>query len=105
MEVLQRNSIWRGVEAGDPLSPYLFLLATKGLHVMMSSLVDHNLFAGYQVGSFGSLAIPHFQFNDDTLLLGRKNWVNVRALRAILILFEALSGLQVNFHKKLVSWS
>jgi hypothetical protein len=36
------------------------------------------------------------------LLLGEKSWANVRALRAVLIIFEAVSGLKVNFHKSLL---
>jgi hypothetical protein len=43
--------------------------------------------------------LSHLQFADDTLLIGVKNWVNVRALRAVLVLFENMSGLKVNYHK------
>ncbi|AES78889.1 hypothetical protein MTR_7g050660 [Medicago truncatula] len=68
----------------------------------MSYLVDHNLFAGYQVGSSGSLAISHLQFVDETLLLGPRSWENVRVLCSILVLFDALYGLKVNFHKSLL---
>jgi len=35
---------------------------------------------------------------DDTLLVGDKSWANIRALKAVLIMFEAVSGLKVNFH-------
>ncbi|PNY09289.1 cysteine-rich receptor-like protein kinase [Trifolium pratense] len=31
-----------------------------------------------------------------------KSWANVRALRAVLVLFEKVSGLKVNFHKSLL---
>ncbi|GAU40791.1 hypothetical protein TSUD_348880 [Trifolium subterraneum] len=40
-------------------------------------------------------------FADDTLLLGVKSWANVRALRVVLVLFEAMSGLKVNFNKSM----
>ena len=43
--------------------------------------------------------LSHLQFVDDTLLLGVKSWANVRALREILVLFENMSGLKVNYHK------
>ena len=42
------------------------------------------------------------QFADDTLLLGVKSWANVRALRAILVLFENISGLKVNYDKSML---
>jgi len=43
--------------------------------------------------------VSHLQFADDTLILGEKSWANIRAMRAVLLLFEALSGLNVNFSK------
>jgi len=46
--------------------------------------------------------VSHLQFADDTLLLGSKSWVNVRALRAVLTLFADMSGLKVNFNKSLL---
>lgn len=45
------------------------------------------------------MVVSHLQFADDTLILCDKSWVNIRAMRAILLLFEALSGLKVNFTK------
>jgi hypothetical protein len=41
----------RGLRQGDPLSPFLFLLAAEGLNVMMTSVVQNNLFSGYTVGT------------------------------------------------------
>ncbi|MCI78648.1 cysteine-rich receptor-like protein kinase, partial [Trifolium medium] len=41
-----------------------------------------------------TLTVSHLQFVDDTLLLGTKSWANVRALRAVLVLFETMSSLK-----------
>jgi len=49
------------------------------------------------------LSVSHLQFADDTLLVGEKSWANVRALRAVLVLFVSVSGLKVNFHKSMLS--
>jgi hypothetical protein len=48
------------------------------------------------------VVVSHLQFADDTLLLGVKRWANVRALRAVLVLFETMSGLKVNFNKSML---
>jgi hypothetical protein len=45
------------------------------------------------------IVLSHLQFADDTLLICVKSWANVRALRAVLVLFENMSGLKVNYHK------
>ena len=92
----------RGLRQGDPLSPFLFLIATEGLNIMMSEAVNQNLFIGYSVGTHNAAVISYLQFADETLLIGTKSWANVRALRAILTLFEAMSGLKVNYHKSML---
>ncbi|XP_045831507.1 uncharacterized protein LOC123922882 [Trifolium pratense] len=92
----------RGLRQGDPLSPFLFLLAAEGLNVLMESLVAGNLFEGYKIGETNTISVSHLQFADDTLLLGGKSWGNVRALRAGLVLFETMSGLKVNFNKSML---
>lgn len=48
------------------------------------------------------MCISHLQFVDDTLIVGRKSWVNIRAIKVNLILFEIILSLKVNFHKRLL---
>jgi hypothetical protein len=92
----------RGLRQGDPLSPFLFLLAAEGLNVLMPTMVEQNMFTGYSLGEQESVMVSHLQFADDTLLVGVKSSANVRALRAVLVLFELMSGLKVNFHKSML---
>ncbi|MCH95507.1 LINE-1 reverse transcriptase like, partial [Trifolium medium] len=92
----------RGLRQGDPLSPFLFLLAAEGLNVMMRAMVQSNVFTGYSVGAVDPTVVSHLQFADDNLILGVKSWANVRALRAVLVLFETVSRLKVNFNKSML---
>jgi len=63
----------------------------------MSMVMDAHLFNGYGVGSNNEVRLTHLQFADDTLIIGERSWLNVRSMRAVLLLFEDISGLKVNF--------
>jgi len=95
--------IEHGLRQGDPLSPFLFLLAAEGFNVFMLALVEAGLFQGYKVGCGNDMCLSHLQFADDALIVGEKSWLNVRSMRAVLLIFEQLFGLRVNFHKSLLT--
>jgi len=92
----------QGLRQGDPLSPFLFLIAAEGLNVMMNVLVEVGFFSSYKVGANNHVSITHLQFVDDTLLIGDRSGANIRALKVVLLLFEATSDLKVNFHKSML---
>ena len=91
-----------GLRQGDPLSPFLFLLVAKRFNQLMNGVVGANFFKGYGVGRNNEVQLTHLQFANDTLIIGEKNWLNVRSMRAVLLIFEELSGLKVNFHKSML---
>ena len=92
----------RGFWQGDPLSPFLFLIAAERLHVMMISVVESDMFAPYMVGAHGDVDISHLQSTDNTLLVGVKSWGNIQILKSASMLFAFVSGLKVNFHKSML---
>jgi len=73
------------------------------INVLMSAVVGVQLFSGYGVGPVGDVRLTHLQFADDTLIIGEKSWLNVCTMRAVLLLFEDVSGLKVNFHKSILT--
>jgi hypothetical protein len=92
----------RGLEQGDPLSPFLFLIV-EGLNVIIHASVEKQ---------DAQDRISHLKFAYDTLIVGKNSWRNIRAFKAILILFELVSGLKVIFHRSMLmgvnvndSWS
>ncbi|XP_071718810.1 uncharacterized mitochondrial protein AtMg01250-like [Rutidosis leptorrhynchoides] len=91
-------SMGRGVRQGDPLSPFLFILATDGLNILTKAAIDKNLFRGVEIGR-DKVLISHLQYAEDTIFFGEWSSSNARNLINILKCFELASGLKVNFQK------
>nr|KAJ0219093.1 hypothetical protein LSAT_V11C300139740 [Lactuca sativa] len=90
--------ISRRVRQGDPLSPYLFIIAMEGLSVALKSACDKGLFNGVQISGNGPI-LSHIFYADDALFIGEWSRTNLKNLARILRCFHISSGLKVNFHK------
>lgn len=101
MSPIGEFSVGRGLRQGDPLSPFLFLIAAEGLSSMFREAERRGIYSGFQLNSLDQ-GISHLQFADDTLIIGEKSDKNVCVIKAVLQLFELVSGLKVNFHKSLL---
>ncbi|GJV32090.1 putative RNA-directed DNA polymerase, eukaryota, reverse transcriptase zinc-binding domain protein [Tanacetum coccineum] len=88
----------RGLRQGDPLSPFLFILAVEVLNVAIVKAIDNNLFHGIKVGK-DKIHISLLQFADDALILGEWSILNAKNLSRILTCFYHASDLKVNFNK------
>ncbi|XP_071689538.1 uncharacterized protein [Rutidosis leptorrhynchoides] len=93
--------IERGVRQGDPLSPFLFLIATEGLNLILKRACREGLFKGVEVG-MDKIGLSHLQFADDTIFFGEWRSQNFCNLMKILKCYKNLSGLKINFHKSVL---
>ncbi|KAL9674589.1 hypothetical protein QQ045_030861 [Rhodiola kirilowii] len=91
-------SMGRGLRQGDPLSPFLFLLAAEGLSRMLNNTVRSGMISGAEWVQNGG-KLTHLQFADDTILFCKADIQEVRKIRIILNSFAVCSGLEVNLSK------
>ena len=56
----------RGIQQGDPLSPFLFILVADVLSRMMKKACESSLIEGFKVGR-NRVRISHLQFADNSI--------------------------------------
>lgn len=76
----------RGLRQEDPLSPFLFVIATEAFNQLMIRAVEKNLFEGIKVG-LEAVNVSHLQFADDTLIFCPAKRLFLTNLRRILDCF------------------
>lgn len=85
----------RGIRQGGPLSPYLFLLCSKGLNVLIQNSVAVGDLRGFSLCKNGP-QISHLFFADDNVIFCRAKLGDVQALQTVLTLYEQASRQKVN---------
>ena len=91
-------SLEKGVQQGDPFSPYLFILAIEGLIAALKEAGNKGLVKGIQLPNEGP-KIVSLHFADDAFFLGGWDEQNICNLMKVLRCFHQASGLKVNWGK------
>ena len=91
--ISERFSIDQGVRQGDPLSPYLFILAAE---ILSTAIVNEKDIKGIKVDESEFLIS---QLADDTTLFLEPEEKSFRSCMKLLDEFSKLSGLKVNWSK------
>nr|GEV62280.1 hypothetical protein [Tanacetum cinerariifolium] len=60
----------KGLRQGDPLSPFLFILAMKGLHALVCKAINVGIFKGASVGN-EHLRVSHLIYANDVIFVGQ----------------------------------
>lgn len=91
----------RGIREGDPLSPFLFVLAMYYLSSLNEDAQQRGLIIGFMTRN-NSAHISHLLFIDDILLFSVNDISSLQNLRFIIMAFEKASGLKINLSKSYV---
>ncbi|GKD67604.1 RNA-directed DNA polymerase, eukaryota, partial [Tanacetum coccineum] len=81
----------------DPLSPYLFILVMKSLHLSFNNIINADLFKGIRFDD--SLTLSHLFYADDAVFIGKWDRANILTIVRMLKCFFLASGLQINILK------
>ena len=84
----------RGIRQGDPLSPYLFVLAMEGLEGLIKQATQHADFKYHW--RCAATKLTHICFADDLMLYCHADTASVSILKSCLDTFSAISGLTIN---------
>lgn len=85
-----------GLRQGDPLAPYMFVIAMQGLTAMMNHAVQSGKLTP---PCAGNVKASHLIFADDLLIFADAKRTDAEAIKEILSHFEMISGLALNPNK------
>ncbi|KAK4282627.1 hypothetical protein QN277_013982 [Acacia crassicarpa] len=94
----------RGLRQGDPLSPYLFVLAMEKLSHIITTAVNGGIWKPIRVGS-GGPKISHLVFADDLMVFMEAKEEQIYTLLKCLKLFEDMSGGKMSVEKTCMFFS
>lgn len=91
----------RGFRQGNPISPFIFVLAMDYLSALLNHLRS---FKGIQGLTFNDRCrLNHFLFADDILIFVENDAATITNLRFVLDLFKTGSSLTINRNKSTIS--
>ena len=94
----------RGLRQGDPLSPYLFLLCTEGVHGLLRKAEENGDIRGVSICR-SAPKLTHLLFVDDSLIFCRAKTNECEKLLEILATYEQASEQQINGDKTTLFFS
>jgi hypothetical protein len=94
----------KGIRQGDPISPYLFLLAAEGLSGLLKNLSESSQLGGIQVAP-SAPPVNHLLFADDSLLFFKATGGGATEVSNLLDKYCQASGQRINSSKSSIFFS
>nr|GEV43443.1 RNA-directed DNA polymerase, eukaryota [Tanacetum cinerariifolium] len=89
---------YKGLKQGDPLSPFLFILVMKSMHISFQRVVDTCMFKRIALGSL--LSLSHLFYADDVVFMGKWSDSNIDTIVNVLDCFYQASGLHIYMSRR-----
>lgn len=102
LRVVQRGRFLatRGLRPGDPLSPFLFIMVSEALSILIENTFSKGLYEGFKVGSL-STYVSILRLADETLLFCKYDDL-LDSLINTVAYFEWISGLKISWSKSAI---
>lgn len=94
----------RVIRQGDPISPYLFLLAAQSLSCLLRSRGNTKNLSGIVVAPT-ALSVNHLLFADDSLLFAKASAEGAASIKEVIDIYYQASGQRVNLSKSSIHFS
>ncbi|CAN6703250.1 unnamed protein product [Malus baccata var. baccata] len=91
----------RGLRQGDPLSPFLFLLCTEGLSMLIRRSLERGSLHGFKISPTG-VPLTHLFFADDSVVFGNASVEEAESIVEILQTYARGFGQVINRAKSSV---
>ncbi|KAJ0878597.1 putative RNA-directed DNA polymerase [Helianthus annuus] len=88
----------KGMRQGDPISPFLFVVAMEALSCLFNRACEENVFKGITLPD-NNTNVSHLLFADDAMIMGIWDRENISNVIRILRCFHVCSGLKINLNK------
>ncbi|KAF7841825.1 reverse transcriptase [Senna tora] len=94
----------RGIQQGDPMCSYLFLLCANVLSCSLLKSEQQKQLTGIKFARRGP-AISHLMYADDTILFFRADDLNCSSVKQAIDMYATLAGQQLNYDKSFLVFS
>lgn len=88
----------KGLRLGDPLSPFLFVLVSEALSLMIEATSSAHLIKGFEVARNAPI-VGHLQYENDTFIYSEDEPEQILNVKAILIYMKQSQALRLTSSK------